>query len=200
MCRHCKTLNHLQVPEQLKGQERCFSTIPVPVETFVLWKPEILLKDLQKITNEEGLKPGKLLCLSRGSKRSNLRPDCSDQYLFLGVHGAQSPVQGICSGSVLSTLDQPYTWKWLNATDPPIQDVSDTLYEQRDIWTTVCLGCFSFRYLLKMVEPARTGDLTQAEQCLIPCVITSSSVGKRQKSESQNQNLDLISHCGKGSC
>lgn len=59
------------------------------------------------------------------------------------------------------------------------QDVSDTLYEQGEAWTTVCLGCFNFRYLLKMVEPASTGDLTQAEQCLIPCVITSSSVGKR---------------------
>lgn len=144
MSRHPKTSNPLQIPEQLKGQERCFGTSPLPVQTRV-WNPEILLKDLQEVTNEEGLKPEKSFFLSRGRKRSHLRPDCSFQWLFLGVQGTQSPVQWI---STYMKWSQCYR---------PIHPTC-VLYEQRWVHTTVCLGCFSFRDSLRMVEPARSRD------------------------------------------
>lgn len=102
-----------------------------------------------------------------------------------------------CKGSAMDPA-WAHTWKGLNATDPPTQDVWDTLYEAGELQTTVNLGCFNFRDSLEMAEPARTDNIIQAQQCLIPCVITSSST--QQKTELQNQDLELISHCGKGSC
>lgn len=132
-------------------------------------------------------KPGKLFSLSRSRKRSHLRADWSDQYLFLSSREHRALGKG-------SAMDPAWahTWKGLNAIDPPTWDVSDTLYEPGEVPTTVYLGFFNSRDSLKMAEPARTDNIIQVEQCLIPCVITSSST--QQKTELQNQDLDLISH------
>lgn len=73
------------------------------------WNPEILLKNLQKITNEEGLKSWKLFFLCRGRKRTAVTNACS---WVSREHWAQ------CKGSAMDP-SWAHTWKQLNAIDHP---------------------------------------------------------------------------------